>query len=343
MSRNTFVTGPSGLCFYARTGVKLVVLRSSLAFVLAAMLGALLLTGCGGSSPATTGASADVGSATTAGASAASTTRASTTPANAVARGAGAKHGGARAVDGSKAAGGGSSASVGSSSGGGAQMHGSNSRSSGGASDKGAPTSSAPKHSGSSRSKPSHRRSVSDKAGAGPTNAGASAPAPSGAASAETGVPYEVSTISMRPNYQPETKVYYDPTRTQPQIGDVIVFYLPTGATEGECGKVAAGGAPCEISRPGLTKMLAIKRVVGLPGDTLLIHNGQVIRNGQPEPEPSTEACKEEEEGCNYPKPIVVPAGHYYVMGDNRRLPQEDSRVFGAISQEAIVGTVESG
>jgi signal peptidase I len=329
-------------------------MRSSLPLALAATLGALVLGGCGGSSPATKSASADAGGATTA---STATTSAGTTGTSAAADGAGAKRGGTSTSGGSKAASGGGKAGTGSSAKDDVQAHGGsgNGSASGGSSSGGGSKSGGSKGGGFAAdgshgaSKPGDRKNVSAKTGAGDTStdtsAGTSTPTSTGAGapSASTGVPYEVSTISMRPNYQPETKIYYDPTRTNPQIGEVIVFYLPTGAAEGECRQVAVGGAPCAVSVPGLTKVLAIKRVVGLPGDTIEIHDGHVIRDGQSEPEPPTLPCKEEEEGCNYAKAIVVPAGYYYVMGDNRRLPQEDSRVFGAIPQEAIVGTVEGG
>jgi signal peptidase I len=179
------------------------------------------------------------------------------------------------------------------------------------------------------------------------TNTGVGGPgATSGAGSspANSGIPYEVSTISMEPTYKAETTVYYNPTRTTPQIGEVIVFYLPAGAEGGSCAEVPAEGAPCRDPLPGLTKKIAIKRVVGLPGDTIAIREGRVIRNGLSEPEPATTACgPDEQTACEYPKAITVPAGHYYVMSDNRGAAKEDSRVFGAIPQEAVLGTVEGG
>lgn len=163
-------------------------------------------------------------------------------------------------------------------------------------------------------------------------------------APANSGVPYTVSTISMEPAYKAETTVYYDPTRTRPKIGDVIVFHLPTGAEHGSCLDVPTGGAPCRSPVPGLLKRIGFKRVVGLPGDTIAIRGGHVIRNGQSESEPPTLPCgPDEQTACEYPKAITVPAGHYYVMADNRAAAKEDSRVFGAVPQEAVLGTVEGG
>jgi signal peptidase I len=172
------------------------------------------------------------------------------------------------------------------------------------------------------------------------TGTGSSAP------SANTGIPYEVDTTSMEPSFQPETKIYYDPTRTHPQIGEVVVFYLPAGAEEGACGTVMAGGRACATPMPGMTKNkeISFKRVVGLPGDSIAIDAGHVIRNGQPESEPQTILCEKNERlSCEFPTSITVPAGSYYLMADNRGLYKEDSRLLGAIPQEYILGTVEGG
>lgn len=187
----------------------------------------------------------------------------------------------------------------------------------------------ANEHSGSTAPAPAVKTAREVSAGASP--------------SASTGVPYTVHTTSMEPSYRYGSTVYYDPTRTHPQIGDVILFYLPVGGKHGSCGAVMEGKQACARAKPGLTRTLAIKRVVGLPGDTIAIRAGRVIRNGEAEPEPSTIHCKPGEQGCEFPTTITVPAGTYYVMSDNRQLFEEDSRVWGALPQAAIVGTVERG
>ncbi len=177
----------------------------------------------------------------------------------------------------------------------------------------------------------------STAAGAPSTGTGSSGSTPS--ANSESGVPYRVSTTSMEPTYKPFTTVYYDPTHTHPQLGDVVLFHLPKGATEGACSSVEAGGAACtEPASKELTTTTSMKRVVGLPGNTIAIRDGQVIRDGQPVSEPIV-GCTGP--GCEFPKAITVPAGSYYVMSDNRQLFQEDSRVYGAVPQAAIIGTVQ--
>jgi signal peptidase I len=294
-------------------------------------VGALLASGCGGSSHAagtvTTNAAvapaqgvstapgvATTGGTTTGGASptgtGTSSTGATTTPAGATTTH-GTSSGGATSSGSSKA----------------------------GPTGAGSPRGAGGQGSAHAHSKPPHRTGSGVKAGA---TAGAGGGGGSGAPNAYTGIPYEVHTSSMEPAFMPETMVYYDPTRTHPQVGDVVVFYLPSGAEEGSCGEVMVGGAPCREPAPGLTKTLAIKRVVGLPGDTIAVRAGQVVRNGQTQPESFMTPCgKQEKVGCEFPKAITVPAGHYYVMADIRGLYKEDSRIFGAVPQEAIVGTVE--
>lgn len=85
-----------------------------------------------------------------------------------------------------------------------------------------------------------------------------------------------------------------------------------------------------------------IKRVIGLPGEKLLIRNGQVFINGQAlqepyiNPEPWTV-------NANYPaaagpgdvQPYAIPSDEYFVMGDNRNR-SSDSRVFGAVKRNQI-------
>jgi|HubBroStandDraft_6_1064221.scaffolds.fasta_scaffold59850_2 signal peptidase I len=161
-----------------------------------------------------------------------------------------------------------------------------------------------------------------------------------GQPSSATGLPFEIHTTSMSPTYQQEATVYYDPSRTHPQVGEVVIFDLPVGGLHSECGAAETEGAPCMDPIPGLTQTLAIKRVVAVGGDTLAIEHGEVILNGQPEQEPPTIPCQSEG-GCEFPKTVTIPQGYYFVMSDNRELFEEDSRVFGPIPQAAIVGTVE--
>jgi signal peptidase I len=79
-----------------------------------------------------------------------------------------------------------------------------------------------------------------------------------------------------------------------------------------------------------------VKRVIGLPGDTILIRNGQVIVNGKRLDEPYIRFSAT----YNYPatgKPLVVPNGSYFVLGDNR--PNSSDSHFGwVVPADNLIG-----
>ena len=79
-----------------------------------------------------------------------------------------------------------------------------------------------------------------------------------------------------------------------------------------------------------------VKRIVGLPGDTVEVAERELLINGEVQhrlqknatPNPPAKRSKQ-----------TVPAGSYYVMGDNRDL-SKDSRNFGFLSHGEITGVV---
>jgi signal peptidase I len=73
-----------------------------------------------------------------------------------------------------------------------------------------------------------------------------------------------------------------------------------------------------------------------MPGDRIRIVNGHVIRNGVREHDPYTVACNGSS-ACNLTTTIRVPAGEYYMMGDNRP-DSEDSRYWGPVPRKWIIG-----
>jgi signal peptidase I len=82
-------------------------------------------------------------------------------------------------------------------------------------------------------------------------------------------------------------------------------------------------------------KNLWIKRVIGLPGDTIEIRNGSVYRNGTQLDEPYI--LEEYVHGPN--ETFLVPEDHVFVLGDNRNNSM-DSRRIGYIPYENIKGTL---
>jgi len=89
-----------------------------------------------------------------------------------------------------------------------------------------------------------------------------------------------------------------------------------------------------------------IKRIVGMPGDQIHVRGRQVIVNGVPLSEPyvmpAGAGSPVAEERCGYTygcDPILVPPNAYFMMGDNREHSQ-DSRDWGFVRGEKIVGRV---
>jgi signal peptidase I len=90
-----------------------------------------------------------------------------------------------------------------------------------------------------------------------------------------------------------------------------------------------------------------IKRVVGLPGETLELRDGQVYVDGRLLVEPyvpqsgGLQEPTEPFSGTGAPwsleEPYTVPAGHYFLMGDNRTV-SDDSRDWGPAPRREIVG-----
>ena len=80
-----------------------------------------------------------------------------------------------------------------------------------------------------------------------------------------------------------------------------------------------------------------IKRIIGIPGDTIEIKNGLVYRNG----EKLEEDYVNEKRQSGEMEPIIVEEGKLFVLGDNRRVSQDSrSEEIGQVDQETIVGKV---
>ena len=92
----------------------------------------------------------------------------------------------------------------------------------------------------------------------------------------------------------------------------------------------------CRYPDRGYTNF--VKRVVGLPGDTIEIKNGYLYVNNERYDEPYINDEYRTGLGSNYPA-IVVPEGQYFVMGDHRN-NSNDSRFVGPIDRNMIMGHV---
>ncbi|MGH9154807.1 MAG: signal peptidase I [Acidimicrobiales bacterium] len=125
-----------------------------------------------------------------------------------------------------------------------------------------------------------------------------------------------------------------------PRRGDIVVFDCPKSACrqgdEAESGngfvsRLRAVGRGVGLVQPSAEEF--IKRVVGLPGETVEGRVGRVYVDGRRLVEPYLPA----EVRTGDFGPTEVPAGHLFVMGDNRN-SSTDSRVFGPIDRSMVVG-----
>ncbi len=132
--------------------------------------------------------------------------------------------------------------------------------------------------------------------------------------------PFQVSGDSMYPNFQNNEYVLTNIISLKfngPQRGDVVVFKAP----------------------PEPDKDF-IKRVIGLPGDTVMIKDGDVYINNQLLDESSFLKSDVKTFGGDFladGQTITVPVDEYFVMGDNRPY-SSDSRSWGFVPKDNLIG-----
>lgn len=131
--------------------------------------------------------------------------------------------------------------------------------------------------------------------------------------------PHKVDGRSMFPNYHDKEYILTDKItyrKDDPKRGDVVVFHAPP---------------PYDSD--------FIKRVVGMPGETIMVKGGSVYINGTKLPEPylPNSYVTSEKAFLREGVPYQIPEGYYMVFGDNRNF-SSDSREWGPVSKKAIVG-----
>jgi signal peptidase I len=125
---------------------------------------------------------------------------------------------------------------------------------------------------------------------------------------------YAIPSASMAPTLQPGDQIVVTPYRTPfarvPERGDVVVFRSPLGRDE-----------------------LLIKRIIATPGDLVASNDGRVVIGSHELDEPYLQRPA----ASGVIAPQIVPAGCYFVAGDNRE-NSWDSRSWGVLPRELIVG-----
>lgn len=109
-----------------------------------------------------------------------------------------------------------------------------------------------------------------------------------------------------------------------PRRGDIVVFRAPASS------EYAFQPGPLGLR----TRPYNIKRVIGIPGDTVEVKGGRVRVNGVPIAEPYTAVSTDRDE-------VAVRLGpdQIYVLGDNRLVGESvDSRYYGAVSLSDVAG-----
>jgi len=153
--------------------------------------------------------------------------------------------------------------------------------------------------------------------------------------------PYRIPSPSMYPTLTIGQRVLTNRLINHPSVGDVVVFHPPAGADPATpvCGNSKQGAGyfqACDTPTPQESSQTFIKRVVAGPGDTVQIINGDVYRNGVEEKASYIEPCGTAP-SCNFRTPIKIPAGDYFMMGDNRG-ESDDSRFWGPVPDKWIIG-----
>ena len=130
--------------------------------------------------------------------------------------------------------------------------------------------------------------------------------------------PFLVKGQSMEPNFGNSDYLIIDQLSyrlREPQRGEVVVFKYPN-----------------------IPSQRYIKRIVGLPGETVEIKDGKVMISGVPLDETTYLADSAYTDQREF-QIIILSENEYFVLGDNR-LASSDSRVWGSLPRENIIGRV---
>jgi len=132
---------------------------------------------------------------------------------------------------------------------------------------------------------------------------------------------FYIPSPSMTPTLQVGDRVMVDKLASTINRGDIVVFH----------------NVPADVGGPPTL----VKRVLGLPGETISSTGAQVLINGRPVREPwlpsLTGQCAQQV--LHIPS-TKIPAGRFFMLGDCRG-NSDDSRYWGTVPQDNIIGKVD--
>jgi signal peptidase I len=137
---------------------------------------------------------------------------------------------------------------------------------------------------------------------------------------ATPGYSLTINGVNMEPTLDPGDKIA------------ATVDFQPAGLTRGE---IVVFNKPPGETTPAVSDV--VDRLVGLPGETISASGGEVYLDGQPLREPWLPAV--DRGATSSFAPTQIPAHEYFVMGDNRA-EAADSRLFGPVPGDVILGVV---
>lgn len=156
---------------------------------------------------------------------------------------------------------------------------------------------------------------------------------------------YRVPSGSMEPTVRIGAKVNVR-RGAAPAVGAIVVFHPPEGFAQQQCGpkphSIEPGAAACDTPIPHKALIELLKRIVAGPGDEIYIWEGHVYRKAPGshdfvrEQDSYARRCGRARE-CQFPVRIRIPAGSWFLMGDNRR-ESDDSRFWGPVPRSWIAG-----
>lgn len=149
--------------------------------------------------------------------------------------------------------------------------------------------------------------------------------------------PYKVEGHSMEPTLNNNQRIIaWKLTHTLnklPDYGDVVIIDSRVDRKRSLMDDIKEHPIIRLMSGQSDEEIFYIKRVIGLPGDTVEVRNGHLYRNGEELIEPYIK----EQMDSGVDQVWKVPEGSIFVMGDNRN-NSKDSRIIGPVPKDHVMG-----